>query len=456
MNLLVRDKRFYKSFFSLLFITAAQMLISLGVNLADNIMLGRYNELALSGAALVNQIQFILQMMCNGISTGVIVLGAQYWGKRETGPIKSIISFGMKLAILFGLVFLIATKIWPVPVLHLLTNQEEVIEQGVIYLRIMCWTYLIYSVSNTLVLSLRAVETAFVGTVMSVAAMVVNIFLNYCLIFGNLGFREMGVTGAAVATLVSRLVELVIALVYVLFFDKKLCLTPGNIFGWDMTFARDYLSVSYPVIISSSLWGVAQAAQTAILGHIDAVAIAANSIASVIFQFIAIFCNCSAGASCIVIGKTIGEGRRDQIRSYSRTLQLLFVMIGVTTSCLLLLLKKPILNFYSISEETYALTNTFLNIFAVTVIGTAYEFPVASGIMQGGGATKYVFFIESVFMWGFVIPASALSAFVFHFPPAVTFMFLKSDQVLKCIPNGIRCNRYKWVRNLTRSETTDS
>ena len=456
MRLFVRDRRLYTSFFSLLFITAAQMLISLGVNLADNIMLGRYNEFALSGAAIVNQVQFLVQMVSTGVATGVTVLGAQYWGKREIDPIKRIISFGMKLALTIGILFCIVTRIWPAPVLRLLTNQEPVLEQGVIYLRIMCWTYIIYAISNTLVMSLRSVETAFIGTFMSIVAMVVNIFLNYCLIFGNLGFPELGVSGAAIATLASRLVELVIIIVYVLFIDKKLRLSLRDIFGWDMTFAGKYMRVSLPVLCSTSLWGVAQAAQTSILGHIDAVAIAANSIASVVYQFTAILVNCSAGAACVVIGKTIGEGRRDAIKPYSRTIQMLFIIIGVFTAVLLYFVRIPLLNFYNVSGETYDLANTFLLILCVTVIGTAYEFPTASGIIQGGGDTRYVFLVETIFMWGFVIPTSALSAFVFRFPPAVTFMFLKSDQILKCLPNGIRCNRYKWVRDLTQSRPAET
>ena len=117
---------------------------------------------------------------------------------------------------------------------------------------------------------------------------------------------------------------------------------------------------------------------------------------------------------------------------------------------LLYFVRVPLLKFYNVSGETYELADKFLLILCVTVIGTAYEFPAASGIIQGGGDTRYVFLVEAIFMWGFVIPSSALSAFVFHFPPAVTFMFLKSDQILKCLPNAIRCNRYKWVRDLTR------
>ncbi len=452
MSLLVRDKGFYRSFFSLLIIISLQSLISLGVGLADNIMLGAYNETSMSGAAMANQIHFLLQMVVAGITAGVVVLGAQYWGKSETEPIKHIISVGMKFAMLAGLVFFVVMLFFPQQALRLLTNEQNVIDEGVKYMRIMSVTCLIFSVSNTLVMSLRSVETALIGTVMAAVTMVVNISLNYCLIFGNFGFPELGIEGAAIATLISWAVELVIILVYIRFIDKKLKATFKSIFGFDFTYLKDYIKAALPIILSGSFWGVAMAAQTSILGHMGEASIAANSISSVVFQVVTVFVISSANASSVIMGKTVGENKLDLVKPYSVTMQVLFVFLGIITGAILFFVKDSVISIYSVSEETRRLTLDFMVILAITVVGTAYEYPVASGIIQGGGDTKYAFKVEMIFMWGFTIPISALSAFVFKLPPAYTFFFLKSDQLLKCIPNGIRCNRYKWVRQLTREK----
>lgn len=451
LGLFTKDKQFYRTFFSLLVVISLQQMAALAVNLADNIMLGRYSELALSGATLVNQIQFILQQIAFGIGMGIVVLGSQYWGQKRIEPIKKIISLGVKFGLLAGIVFLLVVKLFPHQVLSIFTNDEAVIAEGMRYLNVICWTYIIFAVSNSLMYSLQSVETAMVGTVMSVSTIFINICLNYCFIYGKLGAPELGIVGAAVATLISRLVELVIILIYVLSIDKKLKIKFRELLKFDFTYLRDYFKVAIPVIVSGALWGVSQGAQTAVLGHIGASVIAANSIASIIFQIFAVVGVSCANVASVVMGKTVGEGLYNKVRCYSKTMQMIFLILGVVSGLLLFVCKDAIVGMYSISEETKQLSIQFITVLSITTIGTCYEYPVEGGIIAGGGMTKYMAWVDNLFMWLFVIPSAFLSAFVFEFPPIVTFCFLKSDQMLKCIPNFITCNRYRWVRKLTRN-----
>ena len=383
---------------------------------------------------------------------GIVVLASQYWGQKRTEPIKKIISIGMKLGFLLGLIFFLLAMFLPRPVLSLFTSDQAVIEEGMRYLRIIGWTYFIFTVSNSLMYSLQSVETAMVGTVMSLSTIVINMCLNYVLIYGNFGAPELGIEGAAIATLVSRIVELIIILVYVLYIDKKLKMKLRDLLQFDFTYLRDYVRVATPIVLSALLWGVAQAAQSAILGHISASVIAANSIASTIFQIFAVFGFSCSNVASVTIGKTIGEGRLDMVRSYAKTLQAIFLLIGVSFGGLMFLLKDAIVDIYTVTEETKQLSVHFLTVLSVTTIGTCYEFPVESGIIAGGGNTKYAAWMDNLFMWLFTIPSAFLSAFVFRFPPVVTFCFLKADQLLKCIPNSIVCNRFRWVRQLTKAE----
>ena len=452
LGIFTRDKSFYRAFFPLLFVIVLQQLAALAVNLADNIMLGRYTELALSGATLVNQLQFALQQIAAGIGLGIVVLSAQYWGQRRTGPIKKIINIGVKTGFLVGVVFFALSKALPTGVLSLFTNDDAVIAEGARYLRVICWTYLVFSVSNSLMYSLQGVETAAIGTVMSLSTICINICLNYCFIYGNFGAPELGIVGAAVATLVSRIVELIIILVYVLFIDKKLKMRLGELLGFDFTYLRDYVRVAAPIALSGLLWGVAQAAQTAVLGHISASVIAANSIAVIVFQIFAVVGMASANVASVTMGKTIGQGRLDMVRSYSKTMQGIFVLIGVLFGSLMFVFKDWIVGLYTVSDETKALAVSFISVLSLTTMGSCYEYPVEGGIIAGGGDTKYAALMDNLFMWLFTIPAAVLSAFVFRFPPVVTFCCLKADQLLKCIPNAIVCNRYRWVRILTREE----
>ncbi len=448
----IKHKALYRTFFPLLAVISLQQLASLSVNLADNLMLGAYSETALSGATLVNQLQFILQSFVVGIGTGVSVLGAQYWGKREISPIRRITSVGLKFGTLTGLCFFVLTLLAPGPVLGLFTGEQAVLSEARDYLSIMCFTYLIYAVSNTLMYSLQCVETAFVGTLMSVSTLCINVCLNYILIFGNFGVPELGIRGAAIATLTSRVVELLIILVYLFFIDKKLKTRPKHLLNWDMAFLKDYIKVALPVMVTGGLWGVAQAAQTAILGHISAETIAANSIATVVFQLFVVVGMSASAAASVTMGKTVGQGDLTLVRPYTRRLQLIFLCLGLISGGLLFVCKDAIISLYAVSDETRALASQFLTVLSICAVGSCYEYPVEAGIVGGGGNTKYAAIMDTSFMWLFTIPLSYLSAFVWHLPPLYTFWCLKLDQLIKCIPNGIYCNRYTWVRQLTRPE----
>lgn len=450
LGIFTTEKNFYATFFKLMIVIGFQQLAGLMVNLVDNIMLGRYTELALAGATLVNQIQFLLQQIISCIGMGIVVLASQYWGERRIEPIKRIISLGLKIGFAVGILFFAASHIAPVPILSLLTNDTAVLSEGLKYLRIISWTYLIFSVSKTIMYSLQSVETAMIGTVMEVSTICINICINYCLIYGNFGFPELGIEGAAIATVISRAVELGIILIYLLFIDKKIQIKLSELLKFDFYYLRDYVRVATPTVISGLMWGIAQFAQSAVLGHISATTIAANSIAVIVFQVFAVFGMGCANVTSVMTGKSIGEKKFDRIRCYTKTMQALFVILGIVSGLLLFLCRHMIIDFYNVAPETKALALNFIAVLSLTTIGTCYEYPVESGIISGGGTTEYAAIVDNLFMWLFTIPFSAMSAFLWHFPPTVTFCFLKADQFLKCIPNAIKVNRFRWVRILTK------
>jgi len=449
--LFVREKQFYTTFLKLSGIMAAQNLLAYSVNLADNIMLGRYSETTLAAAAMVNQIQFLLQMICiAGIGAGTVVMVSQYWGKGEVEPIRRIISLAIKFAAVAGLIFFTVTLLMPRGVLGIFTGDASVISEGIIYIRIMCFTYLVFPLESVLVTSLRGARIVLLGTVVSVISLLTNASLNYMLIFGNWGAPELGIKGAAIGTLTARLVELTIVLLYVRFFDKKLRLRISMFIKPDAKYLADFLKVALPVILSGVTWGIGMMLQMVILGHMSKTIVAANSIAATVYQVITSFAFGQVSASNVIIGNTIGAGRMDQIRPYSRTLQLLYVISGLVTGLVLFCVRGIILSIYILEPETWELTRTFMSILTVIVVFAAYQYPASSGIVLGGGNTRYPVIVETLFIWLCVLPLSALSAFVWRFSPVITFLFLKSDQVLKCIPNAIVVNRYRWVRVLTR------
>ncbi len=446
--LFVKDKGFYKTFFVLTLSIALQNVIVFSVNLADNIMLGAYNETALSGVALVNQIQFLLQMLIMGIGEGMIVLAARYWGRGDIESIRKVTNIGLRLGIICSLLLFSAVFFFPDFCLGLFTNDAAVIGEGVQYLKIICFSYLFFAMTNVLISTLRSVETVKIAFIVSFSTLIINVCLNYVLIYGNFGAPRLGARGAAIATLTARIIEFIIMFVYIKYFDKKILLRMKHLKKIDFTYLKSFFKIGIPVVASNALWGIAMGVQTAILGHMGAAAIAANSIATTIFQILSVVAYGSSSATAVVIGKTIGEGKNDLVKQYAVTLQMLYLGIGIASGIGLYLFKDFILQFYTISEETRQLALQFITVLSVTIIGTTYEVACLVGIVRSGGDTKFVLYNDTIFMWMIVIPASALSAFVFHLSPLIVFICLKSDQILKCFVAVIKVNRFRWIRNI--------
>lgn len=448
MSLFVREKSFYKTFFTLAAIIGLQNILTFGVNLSDNLMLGAYSEAALSGVAIANQIQFVLQMLVMGVCEGVVIMASRYWGAKDIDSIKNIASIGMRLSMLLGLVMWAVVFFFPASCLSLFTADEAVIAEGTQFVRIICFSYLFFAMTSSLLATLRSVETVKIGFILSSTTLFINVCLNYLLIYGHFGFPALGVQGSAIATLSARMIELVIVCVFVKRFDRKIRLQLRDFFRFEWELFRRYIRLGSPILMSNLVWGIAMGTQTAILGHMGAAAIAANSIATTVFQIVSVIVFASASATTVVIGKTIGEGRADQIKAYAKTLQMLYLIIGLVTGALLFLVKDHVLGFYTISEEARALALQFMTVLAVTVCGTAYQMPCLTGIVRSGGDTKFVLYNDTIFMWLIVLPASALCAFVFGLSPVVTFICLKSDQILKCFVAIVKVNRFRWIRPL--------
>ncbi len=339
-----KDPSFYRSFFKLMTVIALQNLVAYSVNMLDNIMLGSYSQNALSGAATVNQIYFIVNQIALAIGNALIAISSQYWGSHQTKPIRKVTKAALlfSLAIAAGMIAL-CIRI-PNTLIGLFTTSPDIIREGTIYLHIIQWTFLFFMISNLLLAMLRSVETVKIAFLISVISLLVNGGINYILIFGRFGAPEMGIRGAAIGTFAARILELGIVLFYVWKKDPKVKLfdekfRDGIIGKGSGTVWKTFFKVCIPILTSGLLWAVSLPMQTAILGHLSADAIAANSVSSTFFQYLKVIVIAIAGASAVVIGKDIGSNDEEK---YAATGVPFPYSIWLSDSCLEL--------YYSYSE----------------------------------------------------------------------------------------------------------
>lgn len=449
---MIREKQFYRLFFGLTMSLALQNLLTFGVNLLDTVMLGRYSQAAMGGVSLCNQFQFLLQMLVSGAGEGAVVLGAQYWGRGDLKPIPHIIGaalrFGGGMAVgLFALALAV-----PETLLGLLSSDAAVVEQGVAYMRIICFTYVIFTLTNILVASLRSIGVVKIGYVISFSTLCINGILNYCLIYGNLGFPELGVRGAAIATLVSRCVELLIVAVYLKFFERRLHLRVRSLVRMDKSYLKDYTHISLPVLVNQALWGVAQMVQTGILGHLGGDVTAANAIAVQVYQVLSVVSYGAASAAAILVGKTVGSGQKEQLRQLVSTLERMFLLLGIAAGAAIWAVRGPVLALFggTLTQQASQLAMSFMAVLAVTTVGTSYQMACDNGIIRGGGDTAFSAKMNLVSMWLILVPVAAAAAFWWNAPPTVVFFLLKWDQLYKILPVALRLHSWKWVRVVTR------
>jgi len=445
-----KDKNFYKTMFRMLVIVAAQNLVAYSVNMADNIMLGRYSQDALSGAATVNQVFFIIQQFAISIGNALVVLAAQYWGEKKPEPIKRLTAIALKLAIIVGVIIILICTIIPGPLLSLFTNEQSIISEGMRYMSIVKWTFLLYLITNVFMAGLRAVGTVNISFYISIVSLVVNVAINYTLIFGKFGAPELGVQGAAIGTLIARILELGIVFVYSLKIEKKITLIDKGFFKGDAVLRHDYTKTYIPIMISLVLWGISVPMQTAILGHLSKDAIAANSVATTFYQYLKVIVVAMSSTSAVMIGNAIGRGDVERVKSDARTLSVIDVAIGIILGLLLIVLRAPLLSLYKLSDTAMQLAGNLIYVMSIVMVGMSYQMPVSMGIIQGAGDGKFTMRMNLISTWIIVMPLSFAAAFWWKLPVEWVVLVVQSDQIFKGLPTIIHFCKYKWIMKLTR------
>lgn len=451
---LVKDKGFYKKLLLLTLPLAGQNILVYAVGLADNIMVGKVSDLALSGVYVANQWMTLLQRFVAGLVSAALVLATQYWGKKDTDAIKTIVAMTSRLAAFFALAFFGAAFFFPQELLKLYTNEPAVVNEAAKYIRIVSFSYLFYAVTEMGLMALKCVETVGIGLYISIMTLVVNICLNYVFIFGKLGFPAMGVRGAALATLICRILEAAVVLVYAARKDKKLRFTIKDMARRSRILLKDYIHYGIPIFLGAAVWGLNMTAQSAILGRLGQSAISAVSISNNLFNLASVGTYGLASATGIMIGKTVGSGDYELVKKYAKTLQIVFLLVGAVTSGLMYLSKflVPVL-YPTVAEETARLANQLILVLTVMVFGTSYQMSSLTGIVRAGGCTHFVFVNDTIFVCLVLIPSALVAAFILHAPVWVVFTCLKCDQILKCFVAVIKVNRFNWIKNITREAT---
>lgn len=454
MAIFVREKSFYKTLVLLAIPIILQNVITFCVGFADNIMIGSLGDYAISGVYMANQVQTLLQMFILGIAGAMQVISTQYWGKRDIKSIKIITAIAFRFAIAVSLLLLLAALFFPSKVLGIFTGDKLVIAEGIKFLKYVCYSYVFFAIAQLLISSMRSVETVRIGMYVSIVTLVTDVFLNWLLIFGNMGMPKLGVEGAGIATLVSRIAEAGVMVVYVGFIDKKIHLKLKDMLLRDHFLLKDYLKYGLPVIGGQLVWAANMLGSGAIIGHLNAEAIASMSMTNMLNHLLYIWSLGLSAAVGIIAGKTVGAGEYEKMKLYAKTMQVIFLGMGLASGLIVFLLRDPFLSLYNVSDNTMAVARQFMAVLSFTMIGQCYQAPSLGGLVRAGGDTSFVFKNDAIFVFLVVLPSALIAMYVFHAAAWVIYACLKCDQILKCFVAIVKINRFNWMKNLTRKRDT--
>lgn len=444
-----RETEFYRQIFHLLLPIVIQNLLSAAVNSADVVMLNYVDQTAISAVSLAANYANILYMVYYGLGTGATLLCAQYFGKKDMRAINVVEGIALRISVILSVCVAAAAFCVPQLMMQVFTNDPQLVSTGAGYLRIMGVTYLCWGMIEIYLSVLRSIGRVTVSMALNVLAFGLNIILNAVFIFGLFGAPKLGVIGVALATAVSRVVELIGCFVVSLRSqDVKLKLS--LIFVRNRVLFKDFVQLAVPALANDVIWGVAFSMYSVILGHLGNDAVAANSLVIVVRNISTVFCFAVASAGGILLGRVMGEGNMEKAKSYASQMMRLTVLAGLCGGILILGITPSVLRFASLSDTAMHYLKYMLYINSYYIMGAAVNTSLIAGVFRAGGDTRFGLICDTIDMWCYAVPLGFLAAFVFKLPVMWVYFLLCTDEFVKW-PWVIRRYRSgKWAQNITR------
>ena len=447
----MKDK-FYPQILHLVVPIIIQNLLSVAVNSADVIMLNYVGQSSISAVSLASNYASVLFMVFYGLGTGATLLCAQYWGKKDLQAIRVIEGIALRFSLTITLVFSSFALLAPELMMKLFTTDTELIEIGAGYLRVMSLTYLCWSIIEIYLAVLRSVGRVTIAMVLNIVAFALNIFLNAVFIFGLFGAPRLGAVGVAIATALSRVIELLCCIIVSMVLCKDLKLNPAYMFIRNKALLKDFISLSLPALGNDVSWSVAFSMYSVILGHLGTDAVAANSLVVVVRNLGTVLCFGTASAGGILLGNVMGEGNMERAKEYASKLLKLTIITGAIGGVLILIATPFVLCFASLTKTAMYYLKYMLIINSYYVMGAAVNTTLIAGVFRSGGDTRFGLICDTVDMWCYAVPLGFIAAFVLKLPVLIVYFLLCTDEFVKWPWVIKRYRSGKWLKNITRDD----
>ena len=448
------DMGFWRVALKLAFPVAMQNLLTSSFILVDTIMVGQLGDLSLSAVGMAGQFGWFLNMITFGMCSGAAVFISQYWGAKDTAGIRRTYGIAVVSVCLISALFFVIGLLFPEGVVRIFNREPDVVEAGAAYLRIACWSYLATGVNMVFCIVLRSTENVKLPMYVSLVTTVLNAFMDYGLIFGAFGMPEMGIRGAALATVISAWAGPVLILA-VSAIQRNMLITPlKELFGFNRRSIAQYYEKATPVIINETLWGLGTLLFSVIFANLGYQYYAAVTIFRTFENISFVFFIGLCSASSIMVGKNVGAGHIKRAVEDSRRFVLFVSLCSVLTGVLIIIFRFQLASVFnlsgSITQETLKLTASLLLVYGIELPMRNLPYILIVGTFRPGGDTKIGMKLDLLSLWLCSVPLTTLAAFVFKLPFIAVFAIMyAAEDYLKAILCVKYYFTYNWLRPVT-------
>ncbi|NOH02057.1 MAG: MATE family efflux transporter [Chloroflexi bacterium] len=444
----LRDRAFLREMLTIALPISLQQFINALLNMIDVIMVGQLGETSIAALGLSNQVFFVFILLLFGLTSGMAIFTAQYWGKKEVDPIRKVLGMSILFTSVIALVFTLAATLMPRTVLGFYTEDAEVIEIGASYLGIVGFSYIPVAIATSYIATLRSIHLVKLTVLATVSALIFKTILGYMLIFGIGGLPALGVRGAAIGTASGWTLELILILIFVYAGKTPLAANPLTFFTFDFSFFWRVLKTTLPALANEMFWSLGITTYNAIYARIGTDSIAAINVNATIEGLGFVVFMGLGNACAVMVGNRIGAGKKDEAFETVRRVVILCLLLAWIIGVVVILLRDAVIGLYDLSPSGEYNVRMLMLMMASVLWIRMFNFSTFIGAMRAGGDTRFALIMEICSIWLIGVPAAYIGAFVLHLPVYYVYLMVALEEIAKAFVSGWRVYSRKWIHDL--------
>lgn len=445
---MISNKEFFKKIAFIALPIAIQSVIASSLSLVDNLMVGRLGEAELAAVGIATQIYFVHWMLVFGFTSGVSTYMAQFLGAKDERGMKKTIGIALAVCFSVSVIFFLVAEFFSVYVMRIFTSDELLIRMGADYIKIAAPSLLTVSITVPFQTALRVTKQTHIPLFISIAVFSTNTFLNYCLIFGNFGMPKLGVSGASLATMIARTLEILTVLTVVFVFKNRVAAGLGVYFSWSRELFLRVIRNAVPTMLNETIWGLGNAMYVAAYARLGVTAYAAVQVGTVINSLFSMAGFSLGDAALILVGEKLGEGDTKYALELGKKILKTAIVTGIIFGIGLIAVSQKLVPLFDLTEKGREYAIIIIAIDAIFLALVLYNGICVVGLLRAGGDTLFAMLIETGSIWLYAVPMAFATALLFHLPVYLVMFCVKTEEILKCAILTKRVISQKWVKNV--------